>query len=37
MEWIKDGFIFLMGAWVGCGVGILIMCMLQLRKDDFDE
>lgn len=25
---------FMLGAWVGCGIGILIMCILQLRKDD---
>ena len=28
---------FMLGAWVGCGIGILFMCMLQLRKDDFNE
>ena len=25
---------FMLGARVGCGIGILFMCMLQLRKDD---
>lgn len=24
---------FMLGAWVGCGIGILFMCMLQLRKN----
>lgn len=24
---------FLAGLWVGCGIGILVMCLIQIHRD----